>query len=65
MKCDQCNAAMINGIFCHERGCPNTRKRWDNDSQEWRKVYTCPECGGEFFDAEEAYACCNGEEGGN
>lgn len=21
--CDQCNAAMINGVFCHETGCPN------------------------------------------
>lgn len=21
--CDQCNAVMINGVFCHEHGCPN------------------------------------------
>lgn len=21
--CDQCQAAMINGVFCHETGCPN------------------------------------------
>ena len=25
--CDQCEAAMINGVFCHETGCPNSRKR--------------------------------------
>jgi hypothetical protein len=21
--CDQCEALMINGVFCHEQGCPN------------------------------------------
>lgn len=21
--CDQCQAAVINGVFCHETGCPN------------------------------------------
>ena len=26
MSCDQCVAAMINGVYCHETGCPNTRK---------------------------------------
>jgi hypothetical protein len=26
-KCDQCVALMINGVFCHETGCPNSRKR--------------------------------------
>lgn len=25
-SCDQCCAAMINGVFCHETGCPNTGK---------------------------------------
>lgn len=25
-RCDQCEAAMINGVFCHEIGCPNARK---------------------------------------
>jgi len=23
MKCDQCDSATINGVFCHEQGCPN------------------------------------------
>lgn len=23
MTCDQCQATMINGVFCHETGCPN------------------------------------------
>lgn len=25
-SCDQCQACMINGVYCHETGCPNTRK---------------------------------------
>jgi hypothetical protein len=24
-RCDQCVALMINGIYCHEIGCPNAR----------------------------------------
>lgn len=23
-RCDQCVAAMINGVYCHETGCPNS-----------------------------------------
>lgn len=26
MKCDQCVALTINGVYCHEHGCPNIRK---------------------------------------
>lgn len=29
IHCDQCNATMINGVFCHESGCPNMAKVWD------------------------------------
>lgn len=25
-SCDQCEAIMINGIYCHEKGCRNTNK---------------------------------------
>ena len=25
-SCDQCVALMINGVFCHETGCPNQHK---------------------------------------
>ena len=28
MHCDQCEALMINGVFCHETGCPNSGSRW-------------------------------------
>lgn len=33
MNCDQCVACMINGVFCHEYGCPNTHKVYDDG--EW------------------------------
>lgn len=29
--CDQCDAAMINGVFCHEHGCPNKKKQMHDD----------------------------------
>ncbi len=39
-KCDQCNPAMINGVYCHETGCPN----------EWRDIKKdCFECGFDFY----------------
>ena len=48
MKCDECDAAMINGVFCHETGCPNTRKRYDSSSDTWKTICICRECGGEY-----------------
>lgn len=26
MKCDQCDSAYINDVFCHEHGCPNIKR---------------------------------------
>ena len=38
-KYGTCDAARINGIYCHEEGCPN----------DWRdSVRDCRECGCEF-----------------
>ena len=45
VRCDQCEASMINGIFCHETGCPNTHARYDNNSDTWIKQRECRECG--------------------
>lgn len=45
MKCDQCDSAYINGVFCHEHGCPNANKVWDKESEMWVSVYECSECG--------------------
>jgi len=54
-RCDQCEAAMINGIFCHETGCPNTHARYDDG--EWIKTRLCDECGYRV-DADDP--CCSG-----
>jgi energy-coupling factor transporter ATP-binding protein EcfA2 len=32
--CDQCEATMINGVFCHEHGCPNSRKQHEQEDIE-------------------------------
>jgi hypothetical protein len=34
-RCDQCEAAMINGVFCHEAGCPNRYKVYDAEEERW------------------------------
>ena len=52
MQCDQCQALMINGVFCHETGCPNSRKVYRYGA--WIKVFQCRECG---FGVEEGTAC--------
>ena len=39
MKCDQCELLVINGVVCHETGCPNA----------WRDTTrTCYACGCDF-----------------
>lgn len=45
--CDQCEALMINGVFCHETGCPNSKKTWVEERQEWVRFVECRECGSE------------------
>lgn len=42
--CDQCEALVINGVFCHETGCPNSSARWSIHG-EWIQVRECFECG--------------------
>lgn len=54
VKCDQCEAMMINGTFCHEVGCPNSRKTWLANEGEWVKFLECFECG---CDVREGDAC--------
>lgn len=49
-KCDQCEALMINGVYCHEHGCPN---KW-KDSARY-----CAWCGTMFFpNSEHDHFCC-------
>ena len=59
MSCNQCQMLGINGVPCHETGCPNMRARWDAESGEWikqRKCFVC-DC---TVDADEP--CCSEEE---
>lgn len=35
MKCNQCDSLYINGVFCHETGCPNTNKVYNKEEGEW------------------------------
>jgi hypothetical protein len=56
LNCDQCEMLSINGIACHERGCPNMGARWDG--QQWIKQRTCFECGC-TVDADSE--CCSAE----
>ncbi len=38
-RCDSCEIARINGVRCHETGCP----------ESWRdEIRECPWCGSEF-----------------
>ena len=37
---------MINGVFCHEIGCPNTKARYIDG--EWVRFNECRNCGGHF-----------------
>ena len=48
IRCNQCEAAMINGVFCHETGCPNSKKRWNAEKQDFERSIKCWECGFEF-----------------
>lgn len=45
MKCGQCVMLFINGVPCHELGCPNTHARYDADTQTWHKQWICRDCG--------------------
>jgi hypothetical protein len=53
MQCDQCQMLSIQGVPCHERGCPNARKTWFPD-RGWVRMAECWDCGGEV---EEGEAC--------
>ena len=55
MKCNQCEACMINGVFCHETGCPNSKKRYNQESESWETMVTCWTCG---YEVPEGEICC-------
>ena len=59
VRCDQCEMLSINGVACHELGCPNQRARWDRESQGWVKQRKCFECGC-MVDSDNL--CCNADD---
>lgn len=60
-QCDSCEAAVINGVYCHETGCPNANAKWDKEREEWIHYYECVECGS---DVERGTTCsCHETEG--
>jgi hypothetical protein len=48
-NCDGCSPSRINGVFCHETGCPDA---WRDHATE------CFECGCEFFPEEPHQNIC-------
>ena len=50
MLCNSCNAVYINGILCHEHGCPEA---WKDHKRE------CKWCGQEFIPEAEDQFCCS------
>lgn len=58
IHCDECEALMINGVFCHETGCRNSSSRWDTAQEEWIKQRECFECG---CTVDRDDPCCNEE----
>lgn len=49
-RCDQCQLLRINGVVCHEIGCPNMGKRWQDG--EWVRYRECFICGCDVRDGE-------------
>lgn len=50
IHCDQCNVVTINGVLCHETGCPNA---WKSERR------SCAECGTDFFPFTRFQTVCN------
>lgn len=57
--CDACSPSVVNGAFCHERGCPNADKTWivENGEGRWVRFLTCPDCGGDVPEGETCPDC--------
>lgn len=48
--CESCQVVRINGVLCHETGCPDAWKTATRD---------CKECGREFRPKERGQKCCS------
>lgn len=54
MSCNQCEMLSIQGIACHESGCPNAGKRWLEGA--WVRFVECWVCG---YELPEGELCCS------
>ena len=50
MSCQSCEALMINGVYCHETGCPDSWKDYSRD---------CKNCGDGFKPEERGQMLCS------
>ncbi len=50
--CNSCEVLRINGVLCHEIGCPDA---WHNE------VRSCPWCGAKFKPEHPRQQCCTEE----
>jgi hypothetical protein len=53
VKCDQCQLLRINGVVCHEIGCPNMPRKCKDCKREfkssWRFADRCKRCTRELY----------------
>ncbi len=50
MECQSCEVVSINGLYCHEHGCPDA----------WRdQILTCRSCGFAFHPKERGDTFCD------
>lgn len=58
IQCDDCALLAINGIICHEQGCPS---RWINPKTGKGYTRACKECGRDFTPEEDHQHFCTDE----
>ncbi len=67
MACDRCEVVRINGIVCHETGCPRQPKECKNCGQRFEPVrgfqFCSDECYADWFGVlDYCYPDCIGDE---
>lgn len=55
-RCDACNPLSIQGVGCHEHGCPNT---WLHPFTGEPESVECEWCGSEFQPEEQGQRFCD------
>lgn len=56
--CEQCEVMTINGVLCHEHGCPDAWKDYEREC-DWcgtefipenrDQIYCCPSCAASYY----------------